>query len=77
MLGECWAGQNDDIKYDKLGRTDQKCVTSDYDECPANPKATERECVGKQWANYVYGIEMTRGNYKVKPAKHFLDTKFR
>ena len=61
-LGECWSGPNDVIKYDRTGRADDRCVTSDYKKCPADPKTTDKECVGIQRANYIYGIRMMRGN---------------
>lgn len=61
-LGECWSGPDDVIKYSRTGRADDRCVTSGYKKCPADPKTTDKECVGIQRANYVYGISMMRGN---------------
>ncbi|XP_078379184.1 uncharacterized protein LOC144662280 isoform X2 [Oculina patagonica] len=59
--GECWSGPDAGETYDKLGpAAERRCVTSGYRPCPKDPKATEKECVGKNNVNYVYAIEKNK-----------------
>lgn len=73
LPGECWSGPEAGETYNKLGfARESRCVTSAYKPCPKNPKATDKECVGKNFVNYIYGIENNKGNTTVDPAWHAL-----
>lgn len=63
LTGECWSSPDADQTYDKLGPAGEtQCVTSGYQPCPRDPKATDKECVGRRNVNYIYAIEKTEGN---------------
>ena len=63
LTGECWSSPDAGQTYDKLGPAAEKqCVTSGYQPCPRDPKATDKECVGRKSVNYIYAIEKTEGN---------------
>ncbi|KAJ7381348.1 hypothetical protein OS493_001473 [Desmophyllum pertusum] len=59
--GECWSSPEAGETYNQAGPAiEGSCVTNGYQPCPKDPKATEKECVGKRNVNYVYTIENTK-----------------